>query len=294
MTILDDSLEFLACPEDLGTLVKKENTLVCKSCNKEFKILNENTVELLPSEHYKVKLDTTPEYYKIWYDNLLLGNQYVKTDLKDEKIIIPTFLPRGFDEELVSKITFPQSSIVCEVGSGVKSLSLQYAKKSKLVFHTDFDLKDIENARKSARDQNLKNIVFVMCNYFHLPFKENSLPIVINTGVLGRHGAEHDDKLLEGLSKITAYGGKLIFDAYSMERKILPDINKVGRNFAYHKKDISSIISKFDLHIEKITGVGYMPIIGNQINKLYSIVNKISKIFLPPSRWIVNCNKFKN
>ena len=41
---------------------------------------------MLPSEHYKVKLDTTPEYYKIWYDNLLLGNQYVNDFVSKEDI----------------------------------------------------------------------------------------------------------------------------------------------------------------------------------------------------------------
>ena len=294
MTILDDALEYLACPDDLGTLVKTDNYLTCQSCHKTFKILNENIIELLPKEHYHIKSNDTPEYYKIWYDNLLSGNQYVKTQDDDKKVIIPTFLPGGFDKELVSKVDFPTSSIICEVGSGVKSLSIQYAKKSKLVFHTDFDLKDIVNSRKLARDQNLKNIVFVMCNYFHLPFKENSLPIVINTGILGRHGAEHDDKLLEGMSKVVAYGGKLIFDFYAMERGILPDVNKVGRNFAYSKSSISSLISKFNLHREKIIGVGYMPIIGKQSDKIYKIGNLIAKKLLPPARWVVTCSKFKN
>jgi len=283
MSNLELALSYLACPDDKGSLNSTNNHLICQSCKREFRILNCNTIELLPKHPFHPNLEKSRKGYTKWYSKLLEGNQY-SIEKNDKK---STSLPIEFDNDLVSKIQLSKNEFVCEVGSGRRNLSLKYAKNSKFVFHTDLDIEDIEKARVEAKRNNLDNILFVMCNYFHLPFKPASLPYVINTGVLGRHGNEHDEKLLEQICNVTKKGGNIIIDFNAKERKIISTAVDGSLKFNVLKKEIISLILKFNLKIEKIYGLGYLPMIRNYSPLSYKIGNTICKYFLPPSRWLV-------
>ena len=289
MVSVKQVLKYLACPADGRELIINEKKLLCTNCKEEFQIIHDDTISLLPKSRYNLAPGDTRNEYLTWYSKLLKGNQYAIK--KEKKNFLPLNLSRGFDLETISNIELFNNEIVCEVGSGKRSLSIDYAKQAKIVFHTDLDLSDIENARKKAKKLGISNIIFIFCNYFHLPFRKLSLPIMICTGNLGRHGLEHDKKLLEQVSTKACKNAKIYLDFVAKERKIVFYAKDGYSNFGISKKNLITKLEQFNLKIEEIHGIGYAPMMREFSPKTYKLINEIFKTILPPSRWFVKATK---
>jgi ubiquinone/menaquinone biosynthesis C-methylase UbiE len=280
---LDEVIHVLSCPDDSGDLELCENFLKCTICEKSFLMPYNDTVILLPSNSYHPSSDNTRKDYFDWYDNLKKGTQYNRKRNKPK--FLPTKLSLGIDNEISSKIPSFKDEMVCEVGSGRRALSLKYAKFSKIIFHTDMDLDDIEYVRMKAKTLGLNNMIFIMCNYFHLPFKHNSIDNLICTGNLGRHGIDHDRKLTKEICQKTKINGNVIVDFSAKERTKIPYAKK-DFQFAFKKIDILDFLTTFGLSQTKTFGIGYIPIIHDFSLWSYKIGNFFSKLILPPSRWL--------
>jgi len=289
MSILDSAISYLACPNDQGTLCVQEKRLVCNLCKTNFEILNENTIELIPKEHFEPKIqnETTKSYSEYYSDLKTLGHS---RDSKKRLWGVKTqTVPEGFVQKLRNLISeIVADKIVCDAGAGSGDYSLLLAKKSELVFHCDLDLEAILAAREEAKKLKLGNILFIRCNYFSLPFKDNSLPCITCIDVLLR-GQEHDDKLLTDIfAKITKEGIAL-FDFHSKERA---QVNKnLDLDGCYSKEEIESLSKKFNFKIIMLKGMGFAPTI-NKIPKFsYNIANSILSPFVNPARWLVTARK---
>jgi 2-polyprenyl-3-methyl-5-hydroxy-6-metoxy-1,4-benzoquinol methylase len=288
MSLLETAIHYLGCPDDNEKLFIDGKFLVCQVCKRKFRILNENTIELLPKNPYKPKLAKSSKQYSEWYPKLLEGDQYSGERPNSKKVLNVD----NYDLEMISKIKISQDDIICEVGSGIRSLSLQYAKKAKIVFHTDLDLEDINVARKEAKNKKLENIFFILCNYFNLPFKKKSLPYVICTGILGRHGKEHDEKLLKEITIKLEGKGKFVTTINSKMKKIF-FVNAAHQHYGIKKTEIVDLFSKFNCKIVSIEGLAFLPNSRNASKYGYKILNPISKLFFPPSMWLVKITKFE-
>lgn len=285
LSIIESTISYLACPDDRGKLKISNNNLICCSCERQYKILNQNTVEILPKDEFEPKsLDKTTKSYLEYYSDL--RNFGHSLDPKKRLFGIKTkTVPEGFVIKLRDKIKqFVGDKIVCDVGAGSGDYSLFLAKKSKLVFHCDLDLEAISTASSMALKQNLKNILFVRCNYFSLPFQPQSLPCIICIDALLR-GREHDERVITEFQNKSAKNGIIIIDFHAKERiKINKNLDIKG---CYSKNEIYSIIKKFNMKNIKIIGMGYAPTI-NKISKFsYKIANFTLKSIVPPARWLV-------
>lgn len=286
MSILDLALQFLACPNCSGTLYLSHDTLACQSCKTEFKILNENTIELVAQDSFKFKTTETTEAYSEYSDLRNIGHP-ISEEMRlwgwESKYGISGFVTK-LRNTIISMV---QNEIICDVGAGVGNYSLHFAKKAKLVFHCDLDLEAINVASQQAKKQNLKNMLFIICDYLYLPFRSNSLSCITSIDVLEK-GREHDTKLIEQISSKTTLGGLVIVDFHSKERTMLTRAPKTDR---YSKCEIIDLLNNYNLRVITIKGMGYLPTVRNFSVSVYNIGNLICRLFFPPARWLVAARK---
>lgn len=283
MSILDIALPYLACPDDGGSLEISDSKLLCKSCKTSFRIINENTVELIAKNSFKmVSSDTVDSYSKYYSELREIGHP---TNSKTRLWGLNS--TSGFVDNLrktISKIV--GKKIVCDIGAGVGNYSLFLAQKSDFVFHCDLDMEALDVARQKAKKVNLKNIFFVRCDYLYLPFTSNSLPCLTCIDVLEK-GREHDTKLIKQITNKSK--DLVVIDFHSKERTKLnraPDWDR-----RYSKKEIIEVLNDFNLKLLKIEGMGYLPTIRNFPQTIFNIGNLVSKAFFPPARWLVTACK---
>lgn len=286
MSVLDLALQFLACPNCSGALYHSHDALACKSCKSEFKILNENTIELVAQESFRFKTTETTEAYSEYSDLRNIGhpiNEKMRLWGWESKYGISGFVTK-LRNTIIHMI---QNEIICDIGAGVGNYSLHFAKKAKLVFHCDLDLEAINVASQEAKKQNLKNILFIRCDYLHLPFRSNSLSCITSIDVLEK-GREHDTKLIEEISGKTIVGGLVIVDFHSKERTKLTRAPKTDR---YSKSEIIDLLNNYNLRVLTIKGIGYLPTVRNFSVAAYNIGNLICRLFFPPARLLVTARK---
>jgi len=289
LSILDSTLSYLACPNDKGILFIQDKKLVCNSCNTNFQILNENTIELIPKESFEPKIqnETTKLYSEYYSDLKTFGHS---RDSKKRLWGVKTqTVPEGFVQNLRNIISqIVGNKIVCDVGAGSGDYSLFLARKSQLVFHCDLDLEAIMFARDEAKKLNLDNILFIRSNYFSLPFRDNSLSCITCIDILLR-GKEHDNKLLSEIFSKISKEGTVLFDFHSKERA---QINKnLDLDGCYSKNEIKTLSTKHNFEIILFKGMGFAPTI-NKIPKFsYKIANSILSPFVNPARWFIAARK---
>lgn len=291
MSVLEKTILFLGCPNDSKPIKIFQDKLVCEFCQNEFKIINENTIELLPSKSFKLRIEnnTTKSYSEYYSDLLTVGHS---RDSKKRLWGTKTkTIPKGFVDKLLTLVSNAVGNeIVCDIGAGSGDYSLILAKNSKYVFHCDLDLEAILFARAQAENLELNNILFIRCNYFYLPFRDDSLPFITCIDVLLR-GREHDDSLIKEIFKKLQINGKALLDFHSKERiKINKSIDPDG---CYSKNEIFSILSRFNFKVTFISGMGFAPTINKLPKTLYTLTNFSFKKILPPARWIVKVIKVK-
>ena len=196
-------LSFLVCPNDGNNLEFSNDEIKCTSCLTKFPIIEENIIELVSSKSFDITTSDTESSYSKYYSDLRnLGHP------EQEKMRLWGLESKsGFVQSMIKKIKeFTENKIVCDVGAGVGNYSISIAKHAEFVFHCDLDMESIAAAKKRAKEKQIDNILFVRSDYLSLPFKINIIPCVTCIDVLER-GREHDNLLLEELSKITQHNG---------------------------------------------------------------------------------------
>ena len=288
MNLIKIALHYLACPNDGKNLEYSNSNLFCNDCNSEFKILDNNLLEILPKASFEPESNATKKMYSKYYSDLShLGHS--TEDSKRLWGLASNSIPEGFFEKSRDTILkFIDKELVCDVGAGIGDYSLSFAKESQIIFHCDLDFEAINFSRKQAKERNLENILFIRCDYMFLPFKNASLPCITCIDVLER-GEEHDNKLMEQISLKIKTKGVCIADFHSKERTKLTRVQDFGDR--YSKNDIKSFFSKHDLKISKTIGIGFLPQLRNMSTGIYKIGTNIGKMFLPPARWLVISNK---
>jgi len=285
MDDIEKAVSFLACPHDDGNLELNNEELSCSICSSKFRILDNNTIDLTPKNKKNMDISKVSEHYISDYTNITKENS---EDISEERIQafeLDSRLQGYLLENQKEMLRIIDNRVLCDVGAGVGDHSIEFSKKSSLVFHCDLDMQVIGIAKKRSKQLGLNNIMFIRSDYFSLPFKKNSLPQVVCTGAMGRWGNTHDSLQVEQIAKILKKDGKAVIDFMAKERKGLPkDEFKKNR---LSKKEISSLLKKFNLEISNVKGIGYMPSSMKVSRSTYKIGNLLSKMVLGPSRWLI-------
>jgi len=298
MSQINFALEFLECPNCQKSLQNFENELVCTECSSKFKIIDDNIIDLV-SEKSNFFVNNNSSYYKKFYHEQktqgFSNEEYGKPGISF-KAPFSEHKRIGFIYSAVNFIKYLlQDQIVFDIGAGRGEYSLLISKFSKFVFHCDLDLSAIKVAQNEADKLGIKNIIFIRCDYFFLPFKPKSIPCSIVFGCFYR-GKEFDLRLLKQISEKLKPGGIFIADFMSKERSQL--FNVGNKDLKYLKTELVSLITSFQFLLLKTGGISYM-IIPERFNifvrslpySIYLLIDSMSKIFFPPARWLILCKK---
>lgn len=287
VNILKSSLKYLACPKDKSELILTKDVLLCSNCNSKFKVIDGNTIDFVSTENEAKQLSDTESDYDSLYTSLVSSGNSTEKYRRDQhfsKVPLNNYI-KQYLKKLKKLIG---TKIILDIGSGRGDYSLELSKNCELVFHCDLDSQSMNIAKEEAVKKNLRNILFVRCDYFSLPFKTNSLPCCLCVGNL-YHGKDHDFKLITAISDLLEENGLLIMDFQSKERSKIHTSKSIA--YRYSKNELENLLKDFSLTDFKIEGNVFFPQFRKLMNKppfiLYRICDGLCKMILPPARWLV-------
>ena len=279
-------IDILYCPDDDSSLSLYGNELVCDECKRIFQ-MKENILDM----RAKIKTDINDSKeqvpYSKYYESLFQNG-----DPGDEGTfgLFSKSVSEGFISETLHHLekNIASNDIVCDVGAATGDYSIHLAKKCALMIHCDLDINGLLISKKKAMQEKVDNILFLRCDYFHIPIKNKKLDLAYSIDVVER-GIIHDKKILKEMSRMIKSKGTLIFDYHTKERSKLTRINPSYLS-TYSNNEILDLIKEFSFSQLHFLGTGYMPQLKKWSNFEYSILNPLSKFLrFPPGRKLVIC-----
>ena len=175
----------------------------------------------------------------------------------------------------------------CDIGSGIGNYSLAYAKETKLTVCCDINLTSLSHSRVLANKNNIKNILFVRCDYMQLPFAEEVFDSMICLDVL-EVGLDHESRRLSEILRCLRTAGNAIVDFHNKER---PNNDPALKR--YSRKEICRLLSNLHVVNYQIRGFGYAPFLPKPIALSEEIWVQLDRIlfFLPTARLVVKITK---
>ena len=285
MNTLAEISSCLVCPDDNSDLLLDNEELICTNCKRKF-IVNENVIDLRPKGNLNIEDLGVGKIYKTYYENLSTtgsGGEEIETFG-----VVSNSISSGFVKDVFSRLQkhVSRDMLVCDVGGGSGDYSVKLSKKCKFMLHCDLDLDGIKIAQKNAKKHNIENIVFLYCNYFRLPLKNEKIDLTYSIDILER-GLRHEKKLLLEIERVAKKQSKIIIDFHAKERKRLTH-NENEALHTYSKNEIQDLINEFKFEIKNIVGTGFIPQLIKFSEKQYDILNPLAKLIsFPPARWLV-------
>ena len=175
----DSSKNILKC-------LKNNNRILLLFKNTGSYFLNASSIKkYLGSFENKKKLKTQDLFGKLW--NERMKNNY----LNSKKVLIDSFKKNNFDYK------FLKNKKVLDMGCGSGRFTLALASLgAKKVIGVDLGTDGIEVAKKTAKQNRIKNVDFVRGSVLDLPFKNEEFDFIFCKGVL-----HHTGNLKKGLSE---------------------------------------------------------------------------------------------
>ena len=283
------------CPDDFGNILLLQRYLECQKCKRQFSILAENFVEILPKQFPKWNLGqnenqkSEKDYYGLstekfswekksmgWGSLHFLRNPGRRAFVKKEREKIKNLIPPSL-----------RNGLMIDVSAGCGNYSVYLSHSASLMVHCEAEIQSLLDAHEMADDSRRKNVIFLRANYLKLPFPNNLFNVVICTDTLER-GKNHEIQLLREIYRILKKDGIGIFDFHNLR----PLAKKYNPYIAfYKKKDIKNFLKELGMNNFKIYPFGYFPtsLVPNEF--IYSVLDKIFKFFVPPIRYIVVMKK---
>ena len=283
--IISEISSILLCPDDSSDLLLDNKELICTNCKRKFTI-DKNVIDLRPRENLDIVDLDVGKIYKTYYENLVTHGS------GGEKIgtfgTVSNSISSGFVKDVLSRLQehVSKDMLVCDIGAGSGDYSIELSKKCKLMLHCDLDLDGIKIAQEHAKKHNIENIVFLYCNYFRLPIKNEIIDLTYSIDILER-GLKHEKKLLLEIERVAKKHSKIIIDFHAKERKSLTHTENEAL-YMYAKNEIKDLVNEFKFEIIKIVGTGFIPQLVKYSKTQYNILNPLAKRFsFPPARWFV-------
>ena len=284
---IHDIVELLFCPDDKSQIILHDNELICTKCERKFSI-DENIIDMRPKSKTNIKNDEEKLTYSDYYESLFQDGDPGKAGTFG---LSSKSISEGFVTETLNQLEnfFTSNLTVCDVGAATGDYSVFLAKKCKLMIHCDLDINGLLISQKKAIREKVDNILFLRCDYFQIPFRNETIDLAYSIDVVER-GMVHDQKILKEISRIIKSKGTLIFDYHTKERTKLTRIHHTGWMSAYSNDEIKNLIDKLPFLKSNFIGTGYVPQLKKWSNIEYSVLNPLSKFLkFPPARELVIC-----
>jgi SAM-dependent methyltransferase len=278
----------IVCPDDFGLLGMEEKRLVCSSCLREFPLLNEKTLELLPREPLTASHMDNKTYWRGYREEF-----FKNWDLNESTTAwgAPERVPSVWAERrlrqanwarglLAGSNTYSNLRIICDVSAGAGYYTFHYAKYFDLVIHCDLAIDSLAYCIKKAETLGIDNIIFLRVDYFRLPF-QHSLPNVVCFDTLIR-GEEHEKLLLLSLRSTLGSRGVALVDFHSWWHNPLRRMGLLPQNFhatSYTKNSSRKLLQSVGIH-------QYDYFRFHQEVDTNRLVGKAISMFVPPTRLV--------
>lgn len=170
-------LKFICCPDCRADLILKDKDLLCQSCKRKYKIINDIPI-LFTSEMSKdVKLsqEKWDQDYKKKIDKKEMinlkhnyENTYSSPELKYLKNAFGSFKNKKY----------------LEIGSGTFFVGQKLARLGSFVVGIDFSVNSLLLAKYYLDEENIRNYLLVCGDITKMPFKDNTFDLLYGGGVI--------------------------------------------------------------------------------------------------------------
>ncbi len=231
---LGNLTSILSCPDDQARLELKSDFLRCIRCGREYPVLGNNFVEILPvcsMTHHGDKSEYWQRYqieYErsfVWIENAKAWGRY--------DLACSSWAEKRLRQVEYVKSMLDETRAICDVSAGAGTYTFEFAKAFPLVIHCDLSVENLNDVYKRKQQNDIKNIILIRCDYFNLPFK-NSLRQLICTDTLIR-GRQHENLLLNSLYNALAYDGQAVIDFHNWWHNPLRRLGLMPQNFVSNK-----------------------------------------------------------
>lgn len=214
-----DNLDIFICPACKGSLSIASEDIVCRGCNKQYRV--EGGIPLLfwPNEWNNSKEDVT-DIARSFYEKTPFPNYDGFENIAD----LVQKAKDGFFARLLNE-QVPFNIRVLEVGCGTGQLSNFLGIGHRFVFGTDMCLNSLKLAQNFKVNNNLERVGFYQMNLFRPIFREENFPIVICNGVL--HHTSDPFEGFKSISKLVKKGGYIIIGLYNKYGRVANDIRRM-------------------------------------------------------------------
>jgi len=252
-------------------------------------MLANNFVEVLPSE------------FPVWE---LSENENKKSEKAYQDIFIEPFTwnkksngwgylpaaPPGYrafvkrEREKIIEFVNPSPDMVgIDVSGGVGNYSIPLSDRVKVMVHCELEVQSILRAYTEGKD----NMFFVRSPYLKLPFNGESFDLAICTDTLIR-GKKHEVMLLSEIYRILKNGGKAVVDFHNPRFFRRRSRNSIS---FYTPEMIKKILLESRIFRYSIHPFGFVPGRFVPYEYLYLGLDRLFKLFISPTRYIVVINK---
>lgn len=278
---LSQLIQKLQCPDTGESLLRSGNTLRSEKTGVEHRIIAENFVELLPSK--PAELSETCKWIEAtnFYEHQLKKRIDLSTEEEKAWGIYSEF-PEGYRHfidleinsiEKLSRKT--QRKVLLDLSGGCGTFTFHLAKVFDHVIHFDLYDQSLNYAWHQAQKRGLNNILFVRGDYFHLPFKMESISQIISTDAFIYYSPADDLRVLQNAINLLERDGILFADFHN--KKPLRNNQDIHEYTKYEMKTLLAGLPNAKLG--RLCGVPTSLLRGPLRNALYKLP------LTPPVRW---------
>lgn len=123
--------------------------------------------------------------------------------------------PDDFIVDLVSTLRERGSKTVLDVGCGAGRNAIFLAQEEFYVFGLDISPTALKLALKSANAENIRNCMFVTCDFLNLPFPDASLDAAFSSYGIENVSLPDIEKALSEMKRVVRNGGLMLVTLHS-------------------------------------------------------------------------------
>jgi SAM-dependent methyltransferase len=242
----------LRCPDDSGQLRAGEDFATCEQCMRRFQLLDERTIELLPSRTESWQLGAEPyhdSYSRSLEERYVRGEKIAPwadpVSLSTDDLLRKASHARWISERIAAE-GLPDDAILCDISAGPGYYSLALAPQFPYAFHCDLSARALSFAARQAEEAKVDNIFFVRLDYLRPPFASSVHRLIcLDTLIRGR---QHDVALLRAILKALRPDGMAVVDFHNWWHNPLRRLGFLKDNFvgntSYTRSDVMTMIEE--------------------------------------------------
>lgn len=285
--MIDKILRFLRCPDDSAPLVLDGKILACSKCSREFQIIDDNFLSILPSKfpEWHLRSSEPPkalEMYRAEFEREFSLDRDTGGwgDLSKAAVGTQVFYENE-QKEAAKRLALKSTDLVIDVSGASGSYSIALADQVRTIVNCDLHVPSLLVGHRRHKP----NMISLRAPYLNLPFIDGTFDAVICVDTLAR-GRQHEINLLREIQRVLKAGGKAFVDFHNKKGfSGNPEICEYTRA-EVEEMLIQSGVKEFSMH-----PFGYVPLRLVKCRSSYPFLDTLFRAFAPCKRHLVVITK---